>query len=508
MSSKTPGVYIDEENGFPNSVIAVGTSIPVFIGFTERAEFRGKSLRNTPTRIESLMEFETCYGKGCTTTYNLNIVSSPQEQDFELHGNSYVLEAATDTRFFLYDSLKFFYENGGGRCYIVSVGTYTDTNKPFASISPFINAIDLLKNETEPTMIVVPDAVLFNREECYRLQEHMLMHCGDEKNRVAILDIHDGYKGLDATDFNPIDTFRNNVSSDSFSYGAAYYPWLHTTIVQESEVSYKNLNEEGIQTLKTICKDFISTLRIEQQEALTVYVDLVSSSKESVNSDDPNISVEKIHETLSVLIPDYKYVMENILKIKNILPPSAAIAGVYTLVDSQRGVWIAPANVAISSVVSPTVLIDQNEQEDLNVPISGKAICAIRSFNGVGTMVWGARTLDANSLDWRYINVRRTLIMLEQSIKHAVKAYVFEPNNKNTWESIKAMIENFLTNLWKLGALAGSVPADSFSVSVGLGSTMTGDDIINGIINIEVKVAVSHPAEFMVITFQQQLQKA
>ena len=146
--------------------------------------------------------------------------------------------------------------------------------------------------------------------------------------------------------------------------------------------------------------------------------------------------------------------------------------------------------------------------EDLNAPLQGKAICAIRPLKGLGTMVWGARTLDANSLDWRYMNVRRTMIMLEQSIKIAAKAYVFEPNVKNTWVSIQSMIENFLTNLWKQGALAGAVPADAFSASVGLGSTMTANDILEGRLNITVRVAISHPAEFIVITFQQQQQQS
>ncbi len=219
-------------------------------------------------------------------------------------------------------------------------------------------------------------------------------------------------------------------------------------------------------------------------------------------------SVEQINTGLSIAIPEYKLVMETILKKKNLLPPSAAMAGIYTLVDAEQGVWKAPANVSVSSVVSPSVLIDYAQQEDLNAPILGKAICAIRPFIGLGTMVWGARTLDANSLDWRYINVRRTLIMFEQSIKFAAKAYVFEPNVKNTWVSIEAMIGNFLTNLWKLGALAGSVPTDAFSVSVGLGATMTANDILEGIMRIEVRVAISHPAEFIVITFQQQMQKS
>ena len=123
-------------------------------------------------------------------------------------------------------------------------------------------------------------------------------------------------------------------------------------------------------------------------------------------------------------------------------------------------------------------------------------------------MVWGARTLDGNSNDWRYVNVRRTLIFLEQSIKEAAKAYVFAPNDANTWVTVKSMISNFLTGVWKQGGLVGPKPADAYSVSVGLGTTMTNEDIQLGIMRVMVKVAVSHPAEFIEITFKQQMQKA
>ena len=142
------------------------------------------------------------------------------------------------------------------------------------------------------------------------------------------------------------------------------------------------------------------------------------------------------------------------------------------------------------------------------MPISGKAVNAIRSFVGEGVKVWGARTLDGNSLDWRYINVRRTMIMLEQSVQDATRAYVFEPNVASTWLNIRSMIQNFLNGIWKRGGLAGAVPEDAFSVHVGLGDTMTPEDILEGILRVTVLVAIVRPAEFIEITFQQQMQKS
>jgi phage tail sheath protein FI len=98
--------------------------------------------------------------------------------------------------------------------------------------------------------------------------------------------------------------------------------------------------------------------------------------------------------------------------------------------------------------------------------------------------------------------------MIEQSLKLSARAYVFEPNDAGTWITVKSMITNFLTNLWKQGALAGAVPEQAFNVQIGLGVTMTPNDILDGIMKITVQVAIVHPAEFIVITFQQLQQQS
>jgi len=190
----------------------------------------------------------------------------------------------------------------------------------------------------------------------------------------------------------------------------------------------------------------------------------------------------------------------------NILPASGGMAGVMTAVDNEIGPWQAPANTSIVSVSSLPINLSESEQGGLNVDaVSGKSINAIRSFHGLGILVWGARTLDGNSQDWRYISVRRTMTFLEQSCKLAAQAYVFEPNDKNTWEGVKAMISSFLNSIWKQGGLQGASAADAFLVECGLGSTMTSQDILNGFMNVTIKVAVIRPAEFIVLTFQQQM---
>jgi phage tail sheath protein FI len=175
--------------------------------------------------------------------------------------------------------------------------------------------------------------------------------------------------------------------------------------------------------------------------------------------------------------------------------------------DSQRGVWKAPANIAVQSVTGLTLLPSDRAQETLNVDVAtGKSINALRAFPGRGILVWGARTLDGNSSEWRYLNVRRTTIMVGQSIKQALERFIFEPNDANTWTNLRTMIENFLITLWRAGALVGVKAEQAFAVHVGLGSTMTQNDIDLGLLKLSVMLALVRPAEFLVLTFQQKQQ--
>jgi uncharacterized protein len=233
-----------------------------------------------------------------------------------------------------------------------------------------------------------------------------------------------------------------------------------------------------------------------------------SKSAEKDKPETARMQMVMLNKSLAALSPMFNTMMDELKNRLNLLPPSAAMAGIYTMVDNSRGVWKAPANVSLNGVISPAVNLSAEDQEDLNVTTQGKSINAIRSFIGEGVLVWGARTLDGNSLDWRYISVRRTMIMLEESCRLAAKAMVFEPNVANTWVTIKSMIQNFLTGIWKRGGLAGAVPDDAFSVHVGLGETMTPEDVLEGILRVTVLVAISRPAEFIEITFQQQMQKS
>lgn len=499
---KTPGVYIVEKNAFPNSTVEVATAVPAFIGYTEKADNKGKSLSNQPWRITSMAEFMSYFGFGPTPQFSFaeSTAANTASPTLSLAGTKYALEQVKG-KYLLYYSMLLFYQNGGGTCYVVSVGDYNDDIDP----DKLKAGVDLLIKEQEPTMVVIPEAVLLKQSDCISVQQHMLDHCGNVmKNRFAILDLSDGYRSRQDPAGDPVAAFRNSLGTNFLNFGAAYYPWVNTSISQSKDLVFDNIDSAGLTLLQKLLNVElnIAAQPAEKAKQLQSIVDSIAKT------DADPVDKAMLNKSLIALSPLYNLILTEMANYLNLLPPSAAMAGVYTKVDNNRGVWKAPANVSLNSVISPSVNITHGDQEDLNVTPQGKSINAIRPFVGEGTLVWGARTLDGNSLDWRYVNVRRTMIMLEESIRLATKALVFEPNVALTWASIKSQIVNFLTGIWKRGGLAGTSPGDAFGVFVGLGETMTPEDILEGILRVTVLVAISRPAEFIEITFQQQMQKS
>jgi phage tail sheath protein FI len=206
--------------------------------------------------------------------------------------------------------------------------------------------------------------------------------------------------------------------------------------------------------------------------------------------------------------PFFKAVFERIRKDMSLIPPAGAIAGVYAATDRSRGVWKAPANVSLRAVSGPAYKLTDLEQSTLNVHETGKSVNAIRAFTGKGILVWGARTLAGNDNEWRYVNVRRFFIFVEESTKKSTEPFVFETNDANTWVRVRAMIENFLTIQWRQGALAGATSKEAFYVKVGLGETMSALDILEGRLIVEIGMAAVRPAEFIVLRFSHKMQES
>ncbi|KGN77417.1 hypothetical protein HW49_10365 [Porphyromonadaceae bacterium COT-184 OH4590] len=612
-SYKTPGVYVEEIPKLPQSVADVPTAIPAFIGYTEHArtgeDESADELRNKPKKIRSLIEYERYFGK--YPTY----------------------EQSKDKKFVTYDSVRLFFDNGGGVCYIVSIGNYTGTEDNTPNAERFTDALKEVESIDEVTLLLMPDAsTLLSADKLGSVQQQALLQCKKLGDRFAILDIKEE---ADKDREQHLETFRDGVGANNLEYGAAYYPHISTTysynfgftdIVNKIfEDTYKKDLEKflsnfdvpsaitlcrtiGVQkndktktylaarttevlkraysrdnidyeTVKTIWKLDDSSekygFKVEKEESskakkdkaklydekfnelketevLKAYVKsqlLVTESYEEIVKDEakhkekadlfikkqviedlvnekintkdskylqtflfainPNDKDQKVkEEALKPFIKDYGKYEQELIGKASLVPPSGAIAGIYAQNDNVAGVWKAPANMSLASIKGVSCLINNDMQDGMNIHSSGKSINAIRAFSGKGILVWGARTLKGNDNEWRYIPVRRLFNYVEESIQESTEWAVFSPNTQNTWTKIKSQIENFLTNIWRAGGLAGATPDQAFFVNVGLNSTMDAQDILDGRLIVEVGMAAVRPAEFIIIRFSHKLQES
>lgn len=180
------------------------------------------------------------------------------------------------------------------------------------------------------------------------------------------------------------------------------------------------------------------------------------------------------------------------------IPPSGSMVGIYSRSDNTRGVQKAPANEVVRGAVGLDCQYNKGEQDILNP----QGVNLIRAFAGQGIRVWGARTCSSNGL-WKYINVRRLFIFIEESIKNGTNWVVFEPNDEQLWARVQRTIDAFLTRVWRDGALMGGSPSEAFYINIGR-STMTQDDIDNGRLICVIGVAPVKPAEFVIFRITQK----
>ncbi len=568
---KTPGVYIQEISTLPASIVPVATAIPAFVGYTAKRIRNGAAFGvNVPVRVTSYLEYKEIFGESFEESYTITITDGPTV-------------AITNPTFFAQYLMTYqvymYFSNGGGPCWIVSVGDFVATpSGDDIDVNDLLAGLKVLEEEDEPTLLVVPEAAMLSNINRKTLHDQMLAQCAKLQDRFALMDALDDPGQTVAEDGAD---FRAEVGNSDLKYGAAYYPGLKTIL-------YRHFNPNTLTVIDnrggagsgpfhglTIAQisagqAFASaTIRINNNaniagdgftiggNTFTEGTEFAAGAGNATTAQallvaiqaaaDPAYSASRQGETITLISttpgeagaaialtyndsgadggaiisgsgtfswapPDktlYNTIIASLQSKLMDLYPSASMAGVYARVDSQRGVWKAPANVDIRSILRPTVAVSHEEQEILNVDAtSGKSINVIRFFQGKGNLVWGARTLAGNDNEWRYIPVRRLYIFIEESVKKATEFVVFEPNDANTWLRVKTMIENFLTNLWREGALAGAKSEQAFFVRVGLGQTMTALDILEGRMNVEIGLAAVRPAEFIILKFSHKLQES
>ncbi|WP_343605895.1 phage tail sheath C-terminal domain-containing protein [Fluviicola sp.] len=621
LTLSTPGVYVEEVNSFPPSVAQVATAIPAFIGYTKIAKASdGSSLDLVPTRITSMLEYETLFGTAQDQTgITVSISDSGINAD---------LPPASRSKFLMYYSVQMYFANGGGPCYIVSVDQGYVNPPDFQTIKAGLTA---LEKEDEPTLILFTDVTALSPADAYGLYNEALAQCNKLQDRFTIIDV----AMSNLTNVNTTTDFlnlRNNISNDAdyLKYGASYYPYVKSILdyqYNEAQVVV-NITSSGdfsadaeaisdgpVTTVQGLLNGYITDfatipgtlasvadIRNKVFEISNANTSLISSLTDMVNigrgviasapagnlqplidatnaldtwitntAEQLNFDLSQNLDTLNAADTDGDVAAAKLaiagslttadivngisdlqatggeideliialtpfsssttstnlaaLKISNnalynsaktaigqvpvLLPPSSSVAGVYVRTDAANGVWKAPANASLNYVIGPNYNISNDTQDGMNIDtLAGKSINAIRSFTGKGTLVWGARTLNGNSAEWKYISVRRFYNMVEESVKKATESFVFQANDANTWVKVNAMIGNFLILQWKAGALAGAKPEQAFYVKVGLGSTMTADDVLNGRMIVEIGMAVVRPAEFIVLRFSHMMQQA
>ncbi|MBC7903308.1 MAG: phage tail sheath family protein [Gemmatimonadaceae bacterium] len=459
---KTPGVYIEEIPKLPPSVASVETAIPAFIGYTEKAQWKEEGdLKLKPRRITSLLEYEQYFGKPDPEKESISVTikTSPA-----LEVNVKIDETKR-SKFLMHYCLQMFFANGGGPCWIISVEDYT-TGGGIISSASLKGGLDEAEKINEITLLLFPDAInLTAATDYYDLYDTAIDQCRLLQDRFTVMDVYHSAENGDNWR-EDIALFRNTLAgtTDGLKYAAAYFPRIYTG------------------------------------------VDYVTGSDETVKI--TGFAEAQDMATLKTVNNAYYFLAKNAISTAQmLLPPSSAVVGIYALVDRQKGVWKAPANVNIDNAIRPEILITNRDQESLNVDVqAGKSINVIRKFEGAGpALVWGARTLAGNDNEWRYINVRRFFIMVEESVKNASEQFVFESNDRNTWIRVKGMIDNYLTQLWRAGALMGTTEREAFFVHVGIGETMTEQDILEGRMIIEIGLAAVRPAEFIILRFMHKM---
>lgn len=487
LNLRTPGVYVVEDSTFPPSVVPVDTAVPAFVGYTQAAYYLGQPLLNTPVAVDSLLEFQAIFGG----SPGIGGFAVTLDEDGNVIGTVADPATGANGRFRLAYALRNFYDNGGGRCYVVSIGTFAASSVASDIATAHLAGLGALAREDEPTLIVMPDLsgmqpadptnatqVAAVRASYHGVLIQALNQCATLGDRFLICDLWDGNVAGSAG----IGAFRDGIGTNNLKYGAVYHPFIETTMAW-------NWNEATITVAQIARRNDDGTLtRPSPYNGLS----LTALASDPVNA----------NPTL------YANVRNALTNFSVTLPPAAAVAGVYASVDRARGVWKAPANVSLASVNDLSVHIDQDLNDGMNVDPTGKSINALRFFTGKGFLVWGARTLAGNDDEWRYVAVRRFFIMVEESTRLAAQPFVFKPNDAGTWVKVKAMIENFLTVQWRAGALVGTKPDDAFYVRVGLGTTMTAQDILEGRMIVEIGMAVVRPAEFIVLRFAQVMQQS
>ena len=427
---KTPGVYVEEISTLPPSVAEVATAVPAFVGYTELGP--ADSAEPKVVRVATLLEYTSVFGGPPVQKFSLSLGSG---------GAPVLASAGPSTGFALYHAISHYFKNGGGPCWVASVGNY----KSSPSMARFSAGLAAIEKEDEPTLLVLTDATcLLSASAYYELCGEALAQCAKLGDRFTIIDVHGG---------NPAALRNDSNLSAKLMYGAAYHPYLQTSLpvawraedVEISRAGAAAVNVTGTVGIggasgivvsytgaagstpgvaitagaKTRAATFTiagSLLTVVDgngktgNDILTAWATFKAANATSGfditragegtgavagTTDVPRAAIvmpQPPGETLATIQRSetglYNAARSLLEGQRVVLPPSAAVAGIYARTDREQGVWKAPANAGVMAVCGPVSKVTDDEQDRLNVDdTAGKSINAIRAFTGKGTLM-------------------------------------------------------------------------------------------------------------------------
>ncbi|WMU75401.1 phage tail sheath subtilisin-like domain-containing protein (plasmid) [Enterobacter bugandensis] len=511
-----PGVYITESNNLALSIQSGETAVPVFVGvFNPLTPPEGEEPHCV--RIESWLDFTSKFRSS-------DHIQGPRDKS-----------AGKVTPYHGSYSVRLHFENGGGPCYVLFFNLRDDLDKPAkqALIGPVIALYpditllcwcEFISSQLDDTIYAVLDAQL-----------GATATSGGNRGTFLLADAR-----VDGKSDGVVSGWKFKVPSvNNPTQVAAYFPALKTSYTRDySDVPLSGFTEDEFTLLKSgglfPDVDKFTSLngrgarRGEVKAALEKAVKAAGDTAANAAGSDEDAkqkargeAEKKARDTAKPLTDfetNLQQAQKNELETTVYARASVAMAGVYARVDRERGVWKAPANVALSGVTGLVAdgfdSSNKNKKWDAPVPVkvddalntslTGSNINTLREFRGRGTLVWGARTMEAPvNKDWLYVPVRRLFNAVERDARAALRQAVFEPNSPATWAAVRSALESYLHDLWRKGALQGETPEQAYQVLAGPGITMTPDDITDGRLKIKVALAAVRPAEFIVLELSQ-----
>lgn len=563
----TPGVSVEEITALPNSVSLIDTAIPVFIGYTDLTP----ADHTAPLSISSLMEYEKYFGKAKKERIRLKDTKDKgtqiiaPEAKFLMYYSLQMYFANGGGPCEVFSAGNY---NAGA---VVLADLSPGLDKVQSSDEPRIIVFPDAVSLPEADLYTVYNQVI-NKIESASKNWFLLAdtYYGNSvvlsNNHDTIANFRNN---VTLTTYAAV-YFPHLITILNYTFDETNTPILHSGLQEEGETSASFYAREiaALDELKSLANEeiiggsadaFVLADLLEQAIAIAEEInETADETGEAKNNliyavEEAKAVLEAIYDGTidDFVIPDnpedtpvfseefnslkaailavkdevgaadgktlkslessnsllYNKIRKEIASLKVVLPPSSTMAGVYGRIDGTRGVWKAPANVSLNYVVGPTEKVSDKEQSGMNVNDEG-SVNAIRNFTGKGTLVWGARTLDAKEKTeddedniWKYINVRRYYDMIKLSISRALTdgKFINQPNIPHTWLRAKTMIENFLHQQWMDGGLAGSTPKEAYHVEV------AGDKDKAKTMNVTVRMALVRPAEFIVLNFSHTL---